>query len=80
MSFPDKVRNNCANISVTNLNKDDGLDTLINDLERLYVKDKKHQLILLMESLSHFKDLLKQTLLTTLMSLSNCTIRFNDTK
>ena len=80
MSIPNKVRNNCANIGVTNLNKDDGLDTLINDLERLYVKDKKHQLILLMESLSHFKDPLKEILLTKLMNLSNCTIRFNDTK
>ena len=80
MSIPNKVRNNCANIGVTNLNKDDGLDTLINDLERLYVKDKKHQLILLMESLSHFKDPLKEILLTTLMNLSDCTIRFNDTR
>ena len=41
MSLPDKVRNSCGNISVTSLNKDDSLDTLISNLERLYVKDKK---------------------------------------
>ena len=61
LSLPDKVRNSCRNISITDLNKDDGLDTLINNLERLYLKKKikKHWLILLMKSLSHFKGPLK---------------------
>ena len=41
LSLPDKVRNSCRNISITDLGKDNGLDTLINNLERLYLKDKK---------------------------------------
>ena len=59
LSLPEKVRNSCKNITITDLNKDGSLDTLINNLERCYLKDKKHRLILLMKSLSHFKDQLK---------------------
>ena len=58
LSLPDKVRNSCRNIVITDLNKDNGLDTLINNLERLYLKDKK-ALAYLMKSLIHLKDPLK---------------------
>ena len=55
MSLPDKVRNSCRNISITNLNKDDGLDTLINNLERLYLKDKKALAYLAYEKFESFQ-------------------------
>ena len=41
LSLPDKVRSTCRDIAVADLNKDDGLNILINKLETLYVKDKK---------------------------------------
>ena len=53
--FPDKVRNSCRNISITDLNKDDGLDTLINYLDRLYLKDKKASAYLAYEKLDLFQ-------------------------
>ena len=55
----DKVRTICRNVSVTDLNKDDHLDILKNNLEKLYVNYYRHQLILLGKNLSHFKDPLK---------------------
>ena len=41
LSLPDKVRSACGDIAVTDLNKDDCLNTLMNKLESLYVQDKK---------------------------------------
>ena len=55
MSLPDKVRNSCRNISITDLNKDCGLDTLINNLERLYLKDKKAPAYLAYEKFESFQ-------------------------
>ena len=40
LSLSDKVRSACSDIAVADLNKDDGLNILINKLET-YVKDKK---------------------------------------
>ena len=55
MLLPDKVRNSSRNISVTDLNKDDSLDTLINNLERLCVKDKKTLTYLAYEKFESFQ-------------------------
>ena len=55
LSLSDKVGNSCRNISVTDLNKDDGLDVLINNLERLYVKDKKASAYLAYEQFESFQ-------------------------
>ena len=55
LSLPDNVRNSCRNISITDLNKDDGLDTLINNLERLYLKDKKALAYLAYEKFESFQ-------------------------
>ena len=55
MSLSDKVGNRCRNISVTDLNKEDGLDILINNLERLYVKDKKASAYLAYEQFESFQ-------------------------
>ena len=41
LSLPDKIRNSCRDVTVSELNKDDGLNLLINKLEKLYVKDSK---------------------------------------
>ena len=41
LSLPDKVTSACIEIAVADLNKDDGLNILINKLETLYVKYKK---------------------------------------
>ena len=38
LSLPDKVRNAFRNIAVEDLDKDDGFNILINQLETLYVK------------------------------------------
>ena len=53
--LPDKVRNSSRNISITDLNKDDSLDTLINNLERLCVKDKKTLTYLAYEKFESFQ-------------------------
>lgn len=37
-ALPDKVRSACRGIAVTDLNKDEGLNKLINKLEILYLK------------------------------------------
>ena len=37
--LPDKIRKSCNDISVTNLNKDNGLNTLITKIKTLYAKD-----------------------------------------
>ena len=40
MSLPDKVRNSFRNVIITDLYQGEGLDTLINNLKRLYTKDE----------------------------------------
>ena len=37
-ALPDKVRSACRGVAVTDLNKDEGLNKLINKLEILYLK------------------------------------------
>ena len=79
LSLPDKVRNSCRNISITNLNKDDGLDTLINNLERLYLKDKKALAYLAYEKFESFQRPTEMNIIDYIY-LSDCTTKFNDTK
>ena len=55
LSLLDKLRNSCRNISITDLNKDEGLDTLINKSERLFVKDKKASACLAYEKFESFQ-------------------------
>ena len=55
MSLSDKVWNSCRNVIVTDLNKDDGLDTLINNLERHYAKDEKASAYLAYEKFESFQ-------------------------
>ena len=55
LPLPDKVRNSIRNISITDLNKDDCLDTLINNFERLYLKDKKALAYLAYEKFESFQ-------------------------
>ena len=40
MSLPDKVRDSFRNVIITDLYQGEGLDTLINNLKRLYTKDE----------------------------------------
>ena len=39
LSLTEKIRKSCNDISVRDLNKDDGLDTLVREIKSLYVKD-----------------------------------------
>ena len=39
LSLPDKIRKSCNDVSVQDLNKDDGLNVLINRIKSLYAKD-----------------------------------------
>ena len=39
LSLPDKIRKSCKGISVSDLNKDNGLNTLITKIKTLYAKD-----------------------------------------
>ena len=39
LSLTEKLRKSCNDISVRDLNKDDGLDTLVREIKSLYVKD-----------------------------------------
>ena len=39
LSLPDKIQKSCNDISVSDLNKDNGLNTLITKIETLYSKD-----------------------------------------
>ena len=39
LSLPDKIRKSCNDISVSDLNKDNGLNTLITKIKTLYAKD-----------------------------------------
>ena len=39
LSLTDKIRKSCNNISVSDLNKDNGLNTLITKIKTLYSKD-----------------------------------------
>ena len=54
LSLPDKIRNSCRNVSVTDLNKDDGLDSPMNNLEGSYVKDTKTSTYLAYEKFESF--------------------------
>ena len=39
LHLTDKIRKNCSYILVSDLNKDDGLDTLVRRIKSLYAKD-----------------------------------------
>ena len=39
LSLTDKIRKSCNDISVRDLNKDDGLDILVRKIKSLYAKD-----------------------------------------
>ena len=39
LDLTDKIRKNCSDILVSDLNKDDGLDTLVRRIKSLYAKD-----------------------------------------
>ena len=39
LHLTDKIRKNCNDISVSDLNKDHGLDTLVRKIKSLYAKD-----------------------------------------
>ena len=39
LSLPDKIRKSCNDVSVQDLNKDDGPNILINKIKSLYAKD-----------------------------------------
>ena len=55
LSLPDKIRNSCRDVTVSKLNKDDGLNLLINKLEKLYVKDSKASAYLPYEKFESFQ-------------------------
>ena len=55
LSLPDKIRNSCRDVTVSELNKDDGLNLLINKLEKLYVKDSKASAYLAYEKFESFQ-------------------------
>ena len=55
LSLPDKIRNSCGDVTVSELNKDDGLNLLINKLEKLYVKDSKASAYLAYEKFESFQ-------------------------
>ena len=55
LSLPDKIRNSCGDVTVPELNKDDGLNLLINKLEKLYVKDSKASAYLAYEKFESFQ-------------------------
>ena len=41
LSLPDKISNSCRDVTVSELNKDDGLNLWTNKLEKLHIKDSK---------------------------------------
>ena len=55
MPLLEKIRSSCRNVSIADLNKDNGLDILINNLERLYAKNKKASAYLAYEKPESFK-------------------------
>ena len=79
MPLSDKVWNSCRNVIVTDLNKDDGLDTLINNLERHYAKDEKASAYLAYEKFESFQRPTEMNIIDYIY-LSDCTTKFNDTK
>ena len=54
-SLSDKIMNSCSDVTVPELNKDDGLNLLINKLEKLYVKDSKASAYLAYEKFASFQ-------------------------
>ena len=55
ISLPDKIRNSCRDVTVSELNKDEGLNLLINKLAKLYVKDTKASAYLAYEKFESFQ-------------------------
>ena len=56
LSLPDKIQKNCNNISVTDLNKDSGLNTLVTKIKTLNTKDINALALWHMISLRILKD------------------------
>ena len=55
LSLPNKIRISCRDVTVSELNEDDGLNLLINILEKLYVKDSKASAYLAHEKFESFQ-------------------------
>ena len=55
LPLTDKIRKSCYNISVKDLNKDDGLDTLIRKIKSLYAKDTNTVAFMTYDKIENFK-------------------------
>lgn len=55
LSLSEKIRSTCTDVQVAYLNKDDGLDLLINKMKKLYVKDTNAAAYLVYEKSELFK-------------------------
>ena len=55
LSLPQKIRNSCRDVTVSEFNKDDSLNLLINKVEKLYVKDSKASAYLAYEKFESFQ-------------------------
>ena len=55
LSLPDKIRNSCRDVTLSELNKDDCLNLLIDILQKVYVKDNKASAYLAHEKFESFQ-------------------------
>ena len=55
LSLTDKIRKSCNDLSVRDLNKDDGLDTLIRKIKSLYAKDRNKLAFMTYDKFEDFK-------------------------
>ena len=55
LSLPDKISNSCRDVTVSELNKDDGLNLGTNKLEKLHIKDNKASAYLAYEKSESFQ-------------------------
>ena len=55
LSLTDKIRKSCNDISVRDLNKDDGLDTLVRKIKSLYAKDTNTLAFMAYNKFENFK-------------------------
>ena len=56
LSLPDKIRKSCNDMSVTDLNKDNGLNTLITKIKTLYAKGINALAYMAYDQFENFKD------------------------
>ena len=55
LSLTDKIRKSCNDISVRDINKDDGLDTLVRKIKSLYAKDTNTLAFMAYDKSENFK-------------------------